>query len=440
MATIPHSHSSISGFAFLCPNGTLFNQKFFVCDWYKNVDCFASESFFSRNELFGTKMGLMSENDMMSMAQGMVDYTKQPQLNNQNVNNNGGFPFTKSQLPKQLGNTQGLINQNNGLTSLGNGNLNNQHPGGISNHNAQIPQRGSDILSQPIFPSENNRFTTPSHTVGTSGNAVSNTGSATGRFNQNANFNANNGGAAINDNNIQPPTVFVSSLGEISTDQNLKLNPFTTQLVSTRIFDTLSSNVDPVSTSADQVQKFASHGQFNQLNDNVQPKIQSNNFNVGQFLPNDGLNSPISLQQEINHLSVSAPSKPYFSQPSVTQGSNGSNKFSATNGQNSGSNDQNGQTLTAVYSGSGDLLSHTIGQYGKADSTQGSRPNVKDPSLSALVNSLGETILTPVFTGEGNLLSQTIGQRGSSKSENEARPQPKTNFAAAAKQGKCFRN
>ena len=26
-------------FSFLCPNGTLFNQQYFVCDWWFNVDC-----------------------------------------------------------------------------------------------------------------------------------------------------------------------------------------------------------------------------------------------------------------------------------------------------------------------------------------------------------------------------------------------------------------
>ena len=26
-------------FSFLCPNGTLFNQQFFTCDWWFNVDC-----------------------------------------------------------------------------------------------------------------------------------------------------------------------------------------------------------------------------------------------------------------------------------------------------------------------------------------------------------------------------------------------------------------
>lgn len=34
---------------FLCPNATLFNQEFFVCDWWYNVDCSIAESFYSLN-------------------------------------------------------------------------------------------------------------------------------------------------------------------------------------------------------------------------------------------------------------------------------------------------------------------------------------------------------------------------------------------------------
>ena len=26
-------------YSFLCPNGTLFNQQYFICDWWFNVDC-----------------------------------------------------------------------------------------------------------------------------------------------------------------------------------------------------------------------------------------------------------------------------------------------------------------------------------------------------------------------------------------------------------------
>lgn len=380
---------------------------------------------------------------MMSMVQGMVDYTKQPQFNNQNVNNNGGFPFTNSQVPKQIDNTQSLVNQNNGLASFGNGNSNNQQPGnnfasqGRANGNVQVPQRGSEILSQPIFPSENHRLTTPSHTQGSSGNGVPSVVSDPGqfKFNPNPNVNLNNGGTVNIDNNGQQPTVFVSSLGEISTDPNLRLNPFTTAIVSTRTFDALSSNVDPVSSYADQVQKLVLHGQYNQLSDNTQSKTQS--------IGDNGPNSHASLHHEINHLSVSAANEPNLSQQSGASGSNNPNKFSSTAGpSNSASNDQSGQTLTAVYSGSGDLLSQTIGQYGKAEPAKGSSQNVRDPSLSTLVNSLGETILAPIFSGEGNLLSQTIGQRGPSQNENASRPQPKpdTSAATAAKQGNYFGN
>ncbi|XP_037788105.1 uncharacterized protein LOC119583599 [Penaeus monodon] len=39
--------------AFLCPNGTLFNQQYFVCDWWFNVDCAASVQFRSLNADIG---------------------------------------------------------------------------------------------------------------------------------------------------------------------------------------------------------------------------------------------------------------------------------------------------------------------------------------------------------------------------------------------------
>ncbi|KAK4005501.1 hypothetical protein OUZ56_007209 [Daphnia magna] len=38
--------------SFLCPNGTLFNQKHFVCDWWYNVDCAAAPSLYILNEVF----------------------------------------------------------------------------------------------------------------------------------------------------------------------------------------------------------------------------------------------------------------------------------------------------------------------------------------------------------------------------------------------------
>ena len=37
-------------YSFLCPNGTMFSQAYFICDWWFNVDCSASEQFYSLND------------------------------------------------------------------------------------------------------------------------------------------------------------------------------------------------------------------------------------------------------------------------------------------------------------------------------------------------------------------------------------------------------
>lgn len=40
-------------FSFLCPNGTIFDQKVFVCNWWFNVDCAASKDFYNLNAAIG---------------------------------------------------------------------------------------------------------------------------------------------------------------------------------------------------------------------------------------------------------------------------------------------------------------------------------------------------------------------------------------------------
>merc|ERR550517_1193850 len=37
-------------YSFLYPNGTLFNQQYFICDWWFNVDCSLAESLYSLND------------------------------------------------------------------------------------------------------------------------------------------------------------------------------------------------------------------------------------------------------------------------------------------------------------------------------------------------------------------------------------------------------
>jgi hypothetical protein len=37
-------------FSFLCPNGTVFNQEYFSCDWWFNVNCKQAESLYVKNK------------------------------------------------------------------------------------------------------------------------------------------------------------------------------------------------------------------------------------------------------------------------------------------------------------------------------------------------------------------------------------------------------
>ena len=50
-------NEGLTKFSFLCPNGTMFQQKYFVCDWWFNVDCSTSEQFYFLNELIGAESG-----------------------------------------------------------------------------------------------------------------------------------------------------------------------------------------------------------------------------------------------------------------------------------------------------------------------------------------------------------------------------------------------
>merc|ERR1712123_42559 len=40
----------LAKYSFLCPNGTLFNQNYFICDWWFNFDCSTAEDLYSLND------------------------------------------------------------------------------------------------------------------------------------------------------------------------------------------------------------------------------------------------------------------------------------------------------------------------------------------------------------------------------------------------------
>ncbi|XP_047471198.1 pupal cuticle protein 36-like [Penaeus chinensis] len=91
--------------SFLCPNGTIFNQQYLVCDWWFNVDCSQAESFYSVNELIGVVPD--------------AGYAYGPSVNgNGNGNGNNGSGVNG----RRNGNGNGRTNGRNGNGYSANGN------------------------------------------------------------------------------------------------------------------------------------------------------------------------------------------------------------------------------------------------------------------------------------------------------------------------------
>ena len=53
---------------FLCPNGTIFNQNYFICDWWFNFDCATAEDLYSLND------EIAAERDALAGASDQAEY------------------------------------------------------------------------------------------------------------------------------------------------------------------------------------------------------------------------------------------------------------------------------------------------------------------------------------------------------------------------------
>merc|ERR1712061_176670 len=50
----------LAKYSFLCPNGTLFNQNYFICDWWFNFDCSTAEELYSLNDEYAAERDALS--------------------------------------------------------------------------------------------------------------------------------------------------------------------------------------------------------------------------------------------------------------------------------------------------------------------------------------------------------------------------------------------
>ena len=58
----------LAQYSFLCPNGTLFNQNYFICDWWFNFDCSTAEDLYSLND------EIAAERDALAGASDQAEY------------------------------------------------------------------------------------------------------------------------------------------------------------------------------------------------------------------------------------------------------------------------------------------------------------------------------------------------------------------------------
>ncbi|XP_037092310.1 uncharacterized protein LOC119112300 [Pollicipes pollicipes] len=56
--------------SFLCPNGTIFNQEGFACQWWSDVDCASAEQFYNKNEEIGKVPESAASNNVNSVVGG----------------------------------------------------------------------------------------------------------------------------------------------------------------------------------------------------------------------------------------------------------------------------------------------------------------------------------------------------------------------------------
>jgi hypothetical protein len=75
---------SLAKYTFLCPNGTIFNQEYFICDWWFNFDCSEAEGLYSLND------DIQAEREAISAAQGNQGSASSPAGSYASPNNGGG--------------------------------------------------------------------------------------------------------------------------------------------------------------------------------------------------------------------------------------------------------------------------------------------------------------------------------------------------------------
>lgn len=192
----------MTGFAFLCPNGTLFNQQVFVCDWYQHVDCASSENFYGKNvEL---NMNITSMSDMMAVVDEMMNFPFKSNATRPTI-----FPNFPSTFPQT---TQPTTTRFNPQTT--------RKPVQLPSTSLRTPTTNQFA---PVATNANTRFGTPAPSKQPNIGVGQQTITKEGDFNRNTKTQTN-GIQTDKQTTFSNQPIFISSLGELSTDVGNKFD------------------------------------------------------------------------------------------------------------------------------------------------------------------------------------------------------------------------
>ena len=65
----------LAKYSFLCPNGTIFNQNYFICDWWFNFDCSEAEGLYSLNDEIAAEREALAGDQAVYGAPPADDYS-----------------------------------------------------------------------------------------------------------------------------------------------------------------------------------------------------------------------------------------------------------------------------------------------------------------------------------------------------------------------------
>ena len=97
----------LTKYSFLCPNGTLFNQEYFVCDWWFNVDCSLAEDLYSRNEEIAAEREAITSSQRTGNQGGNQRGTQRGNQNSRNQSNQGSR--TSSTIGRTASGSRGSV-------------------------------------------------------------------------------------------------------------------------------------------------------------------------------------------------------------------------------------------------------------------------------------------------------------------------------------------